>query len=69
MNRASIFFISAKLKKGPLTLQGAEFHFMVRVSQHQTGETVTLFDGTARDGKRKRKRKRKSSMFRETPPA
>jgi 16S rRNA U1498 N3-methylase RsmE len=46
MNRASIFFISAKLKKGPLTLQGAEFHFMVRVSQHQTGETVTLFDGT-----------------------
>lgn len=49
MNRASIFFISAKLKKGPLTLQGSEFHFMVRVSRHQTGETVTLFDGTGRE--------------------
>jgi 16S rRNA U1498 N3-methylase RsmE len=49
MSRASRFFIPAKLKKGPLTLQGSEFHFMVRVSRHQAGETVRLFDGTGRE--------------------
>ena len=49
MISASRFFISDPLRKGPLVLQGSEFHFMVRVSRHQAGDIVSLFDGTGQE--------------------
>lgn len=49
MISASRFFVSDRLRKGPLVLRGSEFLFMVRVSRHQAGDKVTLFDGTGRE--------------------
>ncbi len=39
------FFVETKMKSGAFTLDGAEFHHMVRVTRHQVGDTVRLFDG------------------------
>jgi len=46
---ASRFFVTDRLKKGTLSFEGAEFHHMVRVTRHQVGDTVLLFDGVGRE--------------------
>ena len=46
---ASRFFVTDLLKKGTLSFEGAEFHHMVRVTRHQVGDTVLLFDGVGRE--------------------
>ena len=45
----SRFYVDDKLKSGKLSLDGAEFHHMVRVTRHQVGDTVRLFDGKGRE--------------------
>jgi len=39
------FFLEEGLRPGPLSFSGAEFHHMVRVTRHQVGDSVCLFDG------------------------
>ncbi len=43
------FFVETKIKSGAFTLEGAEFHHMVRVTRHNTGDTVRLFDGNGHE--------------------
>ena len=43
------FFIEDKLKPGQLKFEGPEFHHMVRVTRHQTGDVVRLFDGVGHE--------------------
>ena len=43
------FYVPENLKAGQLSLDGSEFHHMVRVTRHQVGDTVRLFDGTGRE--------------------
>lgn len=43
------FFIEDKLKAGTLAFDGTEFHHMVRVTRHQIGDTVRLFDGAGKE--------------------
>lgn len=45
----SRFFIENDLRSGTLSCDGAEFHHMIRVTRHQVGDTVRLFDGTGRE--------------------
>lgn len=42
----SRFFIEDGLRSGKIAFGGSEFHHMVRVTRHQIGDTVRLFDGT-----------------------
>ena len=41
----SRFYVESRLKTGPMQYEGAEFHHMVRVTRHQVGDSVRLFDG------------------------
>lgn len=43
------FYVPENLKAGKLSLDGSEFHHMIRVTRHQVGDTVRLFDGTGRE--------------------
>ena len=43
------FFSEDKLKAGTRSFEGAEFHHMVRVTRHQVGDTVRLFDGAGKE--------------------
>lgn len=45
----SRFYIPENLKAGQLAFDGSEFHHMIRVTRHQVGDTVRLFDGTGRE--------------------
>lgn len=45
----SRFFVDAKLKSGTMAFEGAEFHHMIRVTRHQVGDTVRLFDGAGKE--------------------
>ncbi|MDA0281869.1 MAG: RsmE family RNA methyltransferase [Planctomycetota bacterium] len=45
----SRFVIQGDFRSGALVLDGPEFHHMVRVTRHQVGDTVRLFDGTGRE--------------------
>ena len=46
---ASRFFVTDRLKKGTMAFEGSEFHHMVRVTRHQVGDNVLLFDGAGRE--------------------
>lgn len=50
---ASRFFVSDRLKKGTMAFEGSEFHHMVRVTRHQVGDSVVLFDGAGREAEAK----------------
>lgn len=43
------FYLPENMKAGQLSFDGSEFHHMVRVTRHQVGDTVRLFDGTGRE--------------------
>ena len=45
----SRFFVDDHLKSGTLSFDGSEFHHMIRVTRHQVGDDVRLFDGTGRE--------------------
>jgi len=45
----SRFFIENEFRSGTVAFDGPEFHHMVRVTRHQVGDTVRLFDGTGRE--------------------
>jgi 16S rRNA (uracil1498-N3)-methyltransferase len=45
----SRFFVEKNLKSGTLSFDGSEFHHMIRVTRHQVGDDVRLFDGTGRE--------------------
>lgn len=45
----SRFLIENDLRSGTISCDGSEFHHMVRVTRHQVGDTVRLFDGTGRE--------------------
>jgi 16S rRNA (uracil1498-N3)-methyltransferase len=45
----SRFFFEGRLKSGTMALEGAEFHHMIRVTRHQVGDTVRLFDGAGKE--------------------
>ncbi len=45
----SRFHLPENLKAGSLSLAGSEFHHMIRVTRHQVGDTVRLFDGSGRE--------------------
>jgi 16S rRNA (uracil1498-N3)-methyltransferase len=45
----SRFFVDDHLKSGMLNFDGSEFHHMIRVTRHQVGDDVRLFDGTGRE--------------------
>lgn len=47
------FFVDDRLKAGTMAFEGAEFHHMVRVTRHQVGDTVRLFDGKGREANAK----------------
>lgn len=49
MAGAARFFIEDKIKPGQLTFEGPEFHHMVRVTRHQMGDVVRLFDGAGHE--------------------
>ena len=41
----SRFYVESRIKSGAMQYEGAEFHHMVRVTRHQVGDAVRLFDG------------------------
>lgn len=43
------FYVPENMKAGQLSFDGSEFHHMIRVTRHQVGDTVRLFDGTGRE--------------------
>ena len=45
----SRFFIENEFRSGTVSFDGPEFHHMIRVTRHQVGDTVRLFDGTGRE--------------------
>jgi 16S rRNA (uracil1498-N3)-methyltransferase len=45
----SRFFVENEFRSGTVSFSGAEFHHMIRVTRHQVGDTVRLFDGTGRE--------------------
>ncbi len=45
----SRFFVEGRLKSGTMAFEGAEFHHMIRVTRHQVGDTVRLFDGAGKE--------------------
>jgi len=45
----SRFHLPDNLKTGSLSFDGSEFHHMVRVTRHQVGDTIRLFDGSGRE--------------------
>ncbi len=46
---SSRFFVEGRLKAGTMAFDGPEFHHMVRVTRHQVGDTVRLFDGAGKE--------------------
>jgi 16S rRNA (uracil1498-N3)-methyltransferase len=46
---AARFYVPENLEAGQLSFDGSEFHHMIRVTRHQVGDTVRLFDGTGRE--------------------
>lgn len=51
----SRFFVENDFRSGTVAFDGPEFHHMVRVTRHQVGDTVRLFDGTGREADAKLK--------------
>jgi len=45
----SRFFVYGDFRPGTVSFDGSEFHHMVRVTRHQVGDTVRLFDGTGKE--------------------
>ncbi|NQV27721.1 MAG: 16S rRNA (uracil(1498)-N(3))-methyltransferase [Rhodopirellula sp.] len=45
----SRFFVEDEFRSGTVSFSGPEFHHMIRVTRHQVGDTVRLFDGTGRE--------------------
>lgn len=45
----SRFFVENDFRSGTVAFDGPEFHHMIRVTRHQVGDTVRLFDGTGRE--------------------
>ena len=45
----SRFHLPVNLKTGSLSFDGSEFHHMIRVTRHQVGDTIRLFDGSGRE--------------------
>jgi 16S rRNA (uracil1498-N3)-methyltransferase len=45
----SRFFVENEFRSGTVAFDGPEFHHMIRVTRHQVGDTVRLFDGTGRE--------------------
>ena len=43
------FFVENEFRSGTVSFDGPEFHHMIRVTRHQVGDTVRLFDGTGRE--------------------
>ncbi|MHC4880621.1 MAG: RsmE family RNA methyltransferase [Planctomycetota bacterium] len=46
---SSRFFVEGRLKSGTMAFDGPEFHHMIRVTRHQVGDTVRLFDGAGKE--------------------
>ncbi|MBI1314517.1 RsmE family RNA methyltransferase [bacterium] len=46
---SSRFFVEGRLKAGTMAFDGPEFHHMIRVTRHQVGDTVRLFDGAGKE--------------------
>ena len=45
----SRFFVENDFRSGTVSFSGPEFHHMIRVTRHQVGDTVRLFDGTGKE--------------------
>ena len=45
----SRFFVEGRLKAGTMAFEGPEFHHMIRVTRHQVGDTVRLFNGEGKE--------------------
>lgn len=45
----SRFFVESDFRSGTVSFSGPEFHHMIRVTRHQVGDTVRLFDGTGKE--------------------
>ena len=45
----SRFFVENDFRSGTVSFSGPEFHHMIRVTRHQVGDKVRLFDGTGRE--------------------
>lgn len=46
---ASRFFVENDFRSGTVSFSGPEFHHMIRVTRHQVGDKVRLFDGTGKE--------------------